>query len=69
MSFYVPGDHAHDDEALAKLARWIKRPIPPLDERLKSISHTHNGENWIATIGEQLRGELVDRPRPQGRGG
>ena len=31
-------------------------PVPPLEERVYSITFSHSGEDWIATVGEQLRG-------------
>jgi len=29
---------------------------PELSQRVYSIAYTHNGEEWVATVGQQLRG-------------
>ena len=55
--FFVPNAHPGKDEDLyASLAKMAGRsPLPP-GERIQSISWSHNGEEWVATVGEQLRG-------------
>ena len=38
-----------------------------MDERLYSISFRHDGEDWIATVGEQLRGTKTLVKRVKGK--
>jgi hypothetical protein len=56
-SFFIPGYPADQQEdAYARLAAWCDRPIPAKGKRISSITYGHNGEEWIATVGEVLRG-------------
>ena len=56
-AFFTPGGTREDQETVyAELARWCGRPVPPLRERIYSITYRHDGEEWVATVGEHLRG-------------
>lgn len=59
-SFFVP-DVAADkqEEAYAFFAEQCHRAVPPLADRIYSITYTHNGEVWTATVGETLRGSVT----------
>jgi hypothetical protein len=53
------------DEALADFAKFAGTGVPALDQRIYSVVFTSNGEEWTATVGEQLRGV---KTTTQGRG-
>lgn len=58
--FFIPKVEADKQEdAYAVLAQEAGRAVPPLGQRIYSITYTHNGERWVATVGEQLRGSVV----------
>jgi len=62
--FFLP-DVAPDSQELSysEFARWSQRPAPSLAERVYSVTWTHNGEDWTATVGERLRGTKRRRAR------
>lgn len=57
-AFSVP--HAETPEeaerVYASFAEWCRVPVPPPGKRIHSITYVHDGEEWTATVGEQLRG-------------
>lgn len=56
-SFFVPFAKAEQQEsAYAELAAFGGCPIPSPDQRIYSITYAHDGVEWVATVGEQLRG-------------
>ncbi len=56
-AFFVPNARdGKDEELYASLAKTASRSPLPQGERIQSISWTHDGEEWVATVGEQLRG-------------
>ena len=56
-SFFVPATSPETQEVMfADLARFAGRPVPGLSERVHSITYIHDGEEWIATVGEPLHG-------------
>jgi hypothetical protein len=61
--FFVPHAEPEKQEAVfADLAKYASRPVLALSQRVYSISFTHDGEHWKATVGEALSGK-----RPEGR--
>jgi hypothetical protein len=64
--FFVPAATPETQEAVyAEFARRAGRPVPKLEDRVYSITYTHNGETWTSTVGETSRGTRV---RTVGRG-
>ncbi|MDF7774050.1 hypothetical protein P1X14_02225 [Sphingomonas sp. AOB5] len=55
------------EDAYAELARLAGRSVPPLGQRIYSITYTHNMEVWTATVGEQLRGTATKVSRVHGK--
>lgn len=57
MEFFVPAATPEDiDEVYASFAEMCHTSLPPPDRRIYSIRFIHDGEEWTATVGEQLRG-------------
>jgi hypothetical protein len=56
--FFLPGLEQSEDQeaAFADFAEQCGRPVPPLGQRVYSITYTHDGEQWTATVGESLKG-------------
>jgi hypothetical protein len=56
-AFFVPEVPPDTTEAewYQALAALAQRPVPPVAERVYSITYTHNGETWISTVGETSR--------------
>ena len=56
-SFFLPNSSLETSESdLAILANMALRPAPELSQRIYSITFTHKGEEWKATVGKQLHG-------------
>lgn len=68
MEFFVPrADPVDAERYLGELASSVGRPVPSPDNRYQSVTFAHNGEQWTAEVGHELRGEhRVMRPRRQG---
>lgn len=67
-SFFVPKvPPEKQEEIYLELARAIGRAAPTGGARIYSISYTHNGEHWTATVGEQLRGSATKTSRSRGQ--
>ena len=67
-SFFVP--HASpgtDESAYAELAKFCERAIPALSRRIYSITYVHDGEEWVATVGQALRGTRLRSRRIKGQ--
>jgi hypothetical protein len=59
-TFFVPNSRdGKDEELYATLAKMAGRAPQPPGERIESISWTHDGEEWVATVGQQLRGTKI----------
>lgn len=64
---YVP-EHPDGPEALhATLAAGATCPTPAPDRRIESMTFMHDGVEWTATVGQQLRGVKTVKRRRQGR--
>lgn len=67
-AFFVPDATAEDQEQVfAEFAKWCGVPLPPIDKRIYSITFGHDGEVWIATVGETLRGERTKTSTVRGK--
>lgn len=54
-------------ECYVEFARMIGRVVPAPGSRVYSITFSHNGERWTATVGEQLRGSVTKTSRVRGQ--
>jgi hypothetical protein len=62
--FFVPNTTPEEAErAYANLAEFCRRPAGPANHRVHHIEWTHDGDAWVATIGERLRGERIRTTR------
>jgi len=78
-AFFVPfAEPDKQEEAYADLAGWCHKDcapivtwdrdsVPPPGQRVYSIAFTHDGEQWTATVGEQLRGVQIKKSRVRGK--
>jgi hypothetical protein len=67
-TFFVPAATPETQERdFAWLAAYARQPVPQLNERIYSITYVHDGEEWIATVGESLRGTKRRVTRSKGR--
>jgi hypothetical protein len=58
--FFVPDVNAGETEdVFAKLAERCHRPVLPISQRVRRITFVHDGEEWIAAVGEALRGQKI----------
>jgi hypothetical protein len=58
--FFVPGVSGESAETLyAQFADLCGRALPALKDRIREIHWTHEGDHWVATVGEKLRGRHV----------
>lgn len=56
-AFFLPGSTLETEEEIyAKLAKACQAIVPPADQRIYSIRFTHDGIEWIATVGEPTTG-------------
>ncbi len=57
MEFFVPAATPENtEEVYASLAKMCHRSVPDAAKRIYSIRYTHDGAEWTATVGEELRG-------------
>jgi len=67
-AFFIPGVQPEDQEECFRfLAERIHCAPPPIGERIYSISFRHDAEDWIAIVGEQLRGTKAVSRRVKGK--
>jgi hypothetical protein len=55
--FLPPTSFVGQEDSFVYMARGLNRPVPPIGERVYSISFESDGTLWIATVGERLRGQ------------
>ena len=66
--FFIPGITLDkQEEVYANFALLCSKPVPNITRRIYSITFLHNSEEWIATVGETLRGIRHRMVRSQGR--
>ena len=62
--FFVPDRSSDEQEAeYADLAKVCNCLVPPLGKRIYSIQYKHDSVNWIATVGQTLRGKSLTQRR------
>ena len=67
-SFFLPAATPDNQESVySDLAQWCHRSVPSLDRRIYSITYTHDGEEWTATVGERLHGTRRRTTRSRGK--
>jgi hypothetical protein len=67
-AFFLPAATPDNQEKIyGQLAQWCRVPVPDLQNRIYSIGYNHNGDQWIATVGECLRGVRKGHKRSRGR--
>lgn len=56
--FFVPAATSSEqaESVYADLAVLCHKSVPSMERRIYSITYTHNGEEWTATVGERLSG-------------
>jgi hypothetical protein len=61
-AFFVPGVEPEAAESrYAELAATAGAPVAAPSERVRSVRFVRGAEEWIATVGEQLSGEMTAR--------
>jgi hypothetical protein len=68
--FFLPIAETSDqaEGIYTQLAALCRIPVPPADQRIHEIRWTHDGDDWVATVGKPLSGQRVRlRKRKQGR--
>ncbi len=70
-AFFVPKwadeDPRNDEERYAALAKLDGCVALEPHERIESITWIHDGEEWTATVGQQLRGHKSRQARRNGK--
>lgn len=67
-AFFVPNASPEQaDSVYAGFARMCGVPVPPIGERVYSITYRHNGEVWTATVGETLKGTKYSSRKVKGK--
>ena len=67
-AFFVPAATPDNQELVyTDFANWCHMPVPPLKERIYSITYIHDGEEWTATVGESLYGVRRRITRSKGK--
>jgi hypothetical protein len=58
-AFFLPraGDDEQAERLYDALAEFAGCPPAPPHERVQAIAFTHEGTQWVAEVGEELRGE------------
>ncbi|MFC1944990.1 hypothetical protein ACFLX5_05915 [Chloroflexota bacterium] len=65
--FFIPAAQPNEHEReYARLAGIAGYPVPPLGERIYSITYRHDGEEWVATVGKRLHGKKPEKRDRQG---
>jgi len=66
--FFVPAATADNQESVYEgFAKWCHCNVPPMGQRIYSITLVHDGEEWIATVGQQLSGSTIADPRSRAK--
>jgi len=65
--FFVPAATSENQESVYNsFANMCHVPIPEKSKRIYSITYIHDGEEWVATVGEQLHGVRIRITRSRG---
>lgn len=67
--FFVPevADADKYEEVFEALAKLFGVNPPPAERRLYSITFVHDGEEWIATVGERMHGTRLPNKRSRSK--
>lgn len=67
-SFFVPKASSSEDaeHLYANLAQLCGRPVPEPAQRVFQIEWVHDGDCWVATVGERLHGRRTRTRRRKG---
>lgn len=64
--FFIPGTEGEEtDRVYATFAAWCRSPVLSLDKRIREIEWTDGDDDWVARVGEHLRGRSVFRSGQQ----
>lgn len=67
-AFFIPDIPANEQEArYAELADFGHCPVPPVGERIFSVTFGHDGIEWTATVGRPMRGIKGEMKRVRGQ--
>jgi hypothetical protein len=67
-AFFVPATTPENQESIyAELAKMGQCSVPAMSSRVYSITYTHDGEEWTATVGEPLKGVRYKTSRVKGK--
>ena len=67
-AFFVPAAPPENQEKVyAELAKLGRCAVPLVERRIYSITYTHDGEEWTATVGEHLKGVRYRTSRVKGQ--
>jgi hypothetical protein len=66
-AFFVPAATPENLESVyADFAKMCRSAVPPVEQRIYSITYTHDGEDWTATVGKNLTGVRHKTSRVKG---
>jgi hypothetical protein len=66
--FFIPEVRSDEAETLlTRFAALCKVAVPPIEERVYEIEWTHDGQDWVATVGQRLRGRRIRKRRRRHR--
>jgi hypothetical protein len=66
--FFLPGISSEaQEERYKQFAESCKLHVPKIEDRIYSIIYYHDGVEWTATVGEQLRGVKSKVTRRKGK--
>ena len=66
-AFFVPAATVDKQESVyAELAEFGRSFVAPIQQRIYSITYTHEGDEWTATVGESLIGVRYQTSRIKG---
>jgi hypothetical protein len=67
-AFFVPAATPDNQESVyADFAKMARSSVPPVSSRIYSITYKHDGEEWTATVGENLEGVRYKSSRVKGK--
>lgn len=63
VKFFVPAasDDEQAEEVYAEFARFAGHAVPERSARIRRIEFVHDGERWVAEVGQPLKGVKLDR--------
>jgi hypothetical protein len=54
--FFLPlaKDDTEAESVFEAICKFNDRPVPPLEERLRRVAYTHNGEYYVTEVGQPI---------------